>query len=419
MRPWTNTATSHELLMLRTGRERAGIQNATIEREESIDFAGQPALCTVAKAEYSNVPWGPRPNNAERILWIAKDTDLILRDEWEVSAFNWSRREIIEYSEIEQDKTMDPKVFVFAPPAASHEMGPPATPVTMPVITRRIEPAYTPEARAAGYQGTVSRYLEVTPEGKAENVKVMEGLGLGLDEKAIEAAARWQYKPGMLDGHPARMAVSARINFHLDQTPGWKITSAVYKVNPDTTRQEIREKPVLRHYVLPSGDTCRAASIEFQISAEGLPASIHSSDAASALTPEVVQAVSAWRYSPGVTNGQPRASQARLDVECDLDVPNTYVYRVGGGVSQPAVARKFDPEYSEEARLAKFNGTVTMQIVVGADGRAHDFVISRLLGLRLDEKAMEAVKSWRFKPGLRNGEPVNVRATVEVNFRLL
>jgi TonB family protein len=246
----------------------------------------------------------------------------------------------------------------------------------------------------------------------------MQSLGLGLDEKAVEAASRWQYKPGTLNGQPARMAVSARINFHLDPTPVWKVTSAVYRVNPETTRQEIREKPVLRHYVPPSG-RCQSASIQFQISAEGIPAAIHSSDAAYALPPELVQAVSAWRYSPGLANGQPRASQASLDVGCDPDVPNTYVDRVGGGVSQPSLALKFDPEYTEEARLAKYNGTVTMKIVVGPDGRAHDFVISRLLGFGLDEKAMEAVKSWRFKPGLRNGEPVNVRATVEVNFRLL
>lgn len=122
--PWTpNGASSRELLLLLAGREPAAIENATIEREESIDFAGQPTLCYVVKAEYSDVPWAPRFNNAERIVWIAKDTELILRDQWEVNSINWGRREIIEYSEIEHDKPMDPKLFVFSPPAGTTSRG--------------------------------------------------------------------------------------------------------------------------------------------------------------------------------------------------------------------------------------------------------------------------------------------------------
>ena len=95
------------------------------------------------------------------------------------------------------------------------------------------------------------------------------------------------------------------------------------------------------------------------------------------------------------------------------------IYKVGGGVSSPVVVSKVDPEYSEEARKAKFSGSVLLSIVVDAEGRARDIHVSRSLGMGLDEKAIEAVEKWRFKPGMRNGLPVNVRATIEVNFRLL
>jgi TonB family protein len=94
-------------------------------------------------------------------------------------------------------------------------------------------------------------------------------------------------------------------------------------------------------------------------------------------------------------------------------------YRVGGGVSAPAVLFKVEPEYSEEARKAKFQGTVVLSIVVDPSGKARDVRVIRPLGLGLDEKAIEAVMKWRFKPGLKDGNPVPVQATVEVNFRLL
>lgn len=95
------------------------------------------------------------------------------------------------------------------------------------------------------------------------------------------------------------------------------------------------------------------------------------------------------------------------------------VYRVGGGVSSPGVIFKVEPEYSEEARKAKFQGTVLLSIVVDEKGLPRDIKVVRSIGLGLDEKAIEAVQKWRFRPGMRNGKPVPVFATVEVNFRLL
>ncbi len=95
------------------------------------------------------------------------------------------------------------------------------------------------------------------------------------------------------------------------------------------------------------------------------------------------------------------------------------VFRVGGGVSAPTVLFKVDPEYSEEARKAKYQGTVLLSIEVDTSGRATNIQVVRSLGLGLDEKAIEAVKKWKFKPGIKDGKPVMVAATIEVNFRLL
>jgi len=94
-------------------------------------------------------------------------------------------------------------------------------------------------------------------------------------------------------------------------------------------------------------------------------------------------------------------------------------YRVGGGVSKPEILHQVQPEYSEEARKAKFSGTVTLRIVVDASGHVSEAKVVRGIGLGLDEKAIEAVNKWTFKPGTKNGTPVAVIANIEVNFRLL
>src|SRR6267154_4421234 len=93
-------------------------------------------------------------------------------------------------------------------------------------------------------------------------------------------------------------------------------------------------------------------------------------------------------------------------------------YRVGGGVSAPRPIYDPDPEYSEEARHAKYQGTVLLWLVVGPDGKSCDIKVLRTLGLGLDEKAIEAVKNWRFDPAKKDGKPVAVQINVEVNFHL-
>ncbi len=94
-------------------------------------------------------------------------------------------------------------------------------------------------------------------------------------------------------------------------------------------------------------------------------------------------------------------------------------YRIGGGVSPPSILYKVEPEYSEEARKAKFQGTVLLYVVVDEKGNPRDIKILRPLGLGLDQKAVEAVEKWKFTPGKKDGKPVPVQAQIEVNFRLL
>jgi TonB family protein len=94
------------------------------------------------------------------------------------------------------------------------------------------------------------------------------------------------------------------------------------------------------------------------------------------------------------------------------------VFRVGGGVSAPRALFTPDPEYSEEARKAKYQGTVVLWLVVDQNGRPQNIKVARSLGMGLDQKAMDAVRQWKFEPAMKDGRPVAVQINVEVNFRL-
>jgi TonB family protein len=99
--------------------------------------------------------------------------------------------------------------------------------------------------------------------------------------------------------------------------------------------------------------------------------------------------------------------------------PDSSVQRVGGHVTAPAVQHKVAPDYTKEARRAHIEGTVILYGEVAPDGKAKNIRVVRSLDQGLDEKAIEAVRKWKFRPGMKDGTPVTVAATFEVNFRLL
>jgi TonB family protein len=182
--------------------------------------------------------------------------------------------------------------------------------VTAPSVLYKVEPEYSEEARKAHYQGTVVLYVEVDGSGHPTKLGVVRSLGLGLDEKALEAVRKWRFRPGSEDGHPVTVAATIEVNFRLLKEPdGWCV------------------------------------------------------------------------------------------------------------MADPCVLYKVEPEYSEEARKARYQGTVVLYVDVDTAGVPVNVRVVRGLGLGLDEKAIEAVRKWKFRPGYQDGYPVTAAATVEVNFR--
>ncbi len=95
------------------------------------------------------------------------------------------------------------------------------------------------------------------------------------------------------------------------------------------------------------------------------------------------------------------------------------VMHIGGGVSKPIVLYQVEPEFSEEARKAKFSGNVEVYLWVDTDGKPSHIRVVRGVGMGLDEKAVEAVRQYRFKPAMKDGKPVQVDLYVDVNFQIL
>lgn len=93
-------------------------------------------------------------------------------------------------------------------------------------------------------------------------------------------------------------------------------------------------------------------------------------------------------------------------------------YRPGSGVEPPGLLREVKPDYTEQARRMGLEGEVLLEIVVGPDGGVSSIQVLRRLGAGLDERAVEAVRQWRFTPALRHGDPVAVMVEVAVEFKL-
>jgi TonB family protein len=120
---------------------------------------------------------------------------------------------------------------------------------------------------------------------------------------------------------------------------------------------------------------------------------------------------------PGVTRAVLAEERDEKCVGADRPVLGQ-IYKTGGDVTAPKAIRMPDPEYSELARKEKVSGSITLSVVADVDGCAKNIQVNKPIGYGLDEKAVEALKMWKFEPGTKNGTPVPVQLQVSMDFRL-
>jgi len=112
------------------------------------------------------------------------------------------------------------------------------------------------------------------------------------------------------------------------------------------------------------------------------------------------------------------SAPARVQSDSSNFADAQQIYHIGGDVSAPKLVYAPDPEFTERARRAKYQGVCVITTVVDAQGNPTQVQVVRHLGMGLDKKAVEAVKQYRFTPAMRLGNPVAVKVNIEVNFRL-
>ncbi len=147
-----------------------------------------------------------------------------------------------------------------------------------------------------------------------------------------------------------------------------------------------------------------------------------------------IDAVKQWQFEPGTKDGEPVPVAATIKIDFRLlatpdperkpapppdEVSGGVPGRVVGsaGVKAPVLIYRVAPDYTQEAKDAKIEGTVELSADISPEGEARNIRVTRSLDPGLDEKAIQAVEQWKFKPGTKDGEPVNVRAYITVNFR--
>jgi len=232
---------------------------------------------------------------------------------------------------------------------------PSASNIQPPVVISKTMAEFSEEARKAHYQGTVVIHLTVNSKGEPANPKILRSLGLGLDEKAVESVMQWRFRPAMQNGQPIDFDTNVTVNFRLLPVVGQNAPTA-------------------------PGPAAASHGAAFQV--------------------ETVYDPAREAYATPAVRSAPRQATA-------TDVIPAKIFS------------KTEPVYSEEARKAKYQGTVVLYVTVGTDGRVSAVRVLKSLGLGLDEQAIACVKQWVFEPGSKNGQPVVTEATLEVNFRLL
>ncbi len=115
--------------------------------------------------------------------------------------------------------------------------------------------------------------------------------------------------------------------------------------------------------------------------------------------------------------GTPQGPQAQL-ITSSPDDGNEKFFHIGNGVTVPKPLYQPDPDFSEDARSAGYHGTLALRIIIDREGNVQNPRITKCLGMGLDEKAAEKVLQWRFRPAMKNGEPVPVEVSAEVSFKL-
>jgi TonB family protein len=337
-----------------------------------------------------------------------------------------------------------------------------ASTVGVPMIEpiQKGDPEYTEEARVAELEGAVVLSGAIGEDGFAHGLNVVQPLGLGLDEKAIEAVRQWHFQPVLNQGQPYRMALRIPVDFRLSTHQSrWHLIRVQFDTPPGLSR------PVFDSALYPIGaglgpeameegrlvaaiGRLATAKLTFEVDEHGTPIHIQVLNASDPVWGiEATALVGQWRFTPGMKNGIAVAVPCTVELVWggrDLDFSKlAQVYQAidqqtaaapnvnpgsTAGLSRTEATRfevdartqagrlviQTPPEFPSAARATRSQGTVRLRVLIGIDGHVRQ---ADAIGgdPSLTNAAAEAVKDWVYLPTLLNGAPVEVTTEVDVD----
>jgi TonB family protein len=249
-----------------------------------------------------------------------------------------------------------PQTETISPAAKVYDVG---ADVVSPVLVPMQWQVIVPDTCKEPKEGLVSLVLVVDADGVPRDISVAGPQGTTLEKMALRIVGADRFKPGTFKGEPVAVRWMSEVTVKgcfVTKTDDAGNTSDVFRL----TAQPVQE----------FGATARQKK-----------------------SAQIASAIAALPPEPGL-------------------------YKVGNGVSPPVALNHVEAKFSEEARYKHIEGVCLISMIVDAQGKPQNARVIRSLGYGLDEKAIEAVNKYKFKPAMKEGVPVPVRIAIEVNFRL-
>ena len=186
-----------------------------------------------------------------------------------------------------------------APPNSVYRAG---NGVTKPELISKVEPVYSNVARKLRAEGLVVLYIVVAPDGSAQRPRVMQSLGYGLDEKAIEAVQKWRFSPGMKGDTPVSVAATVEVHFRLGpQSNSWHSSLMKFPNTPGA------QPPIAADGAMPKPAheaSDESAVLEFTVDPTGAVKNVHPIHGSESATKLLSGHLAGWKFQPAIKDGQ-------------------------------------------------------------------------------------------------------------------
>jgi len=304
-----------------------------------------------------------------------------------------------------------------------------------PEPVQQTEPEYSEEARAAGLEGTVFVEAAISADGTPFDLQVISPLGLGLDEKAIDAVKQWRFTPPAPAVLPSAIIA---VNFLLpSKLSRWHLVGAsfdppegvsrpIFLTEPYPLGAGVSRKAIDEGWVISAIPRAATVTLRFDVDEDGVPQNFQVFAASAPVWgDEAIAVLSHWRFTPGAKDGVP------VSVPCTLDLVWSQKVWTGETLAQmrsklstaepvrssPPAKATITTVYIIESSTPQSVYSVVVSAIIGDDGVPGNAHIVRSFTPEYDAQALDAVRNAHFNPPLLNGRPVVLPALIEVDFR--